>query len=149
MSISKTKLEKINITCVNQNLKKFSRTIALIYDRKLSINNITINQFAILSYIAYYDNITLGSVAIKLSMDRSTLSKNLKPLFREKYIIVTGMDDKRKKNLSLTQKGLGVLEQSIISWKEAQNDIYRQYGKKEIHNLVRMLHGLIDINRER
>ena len=146
MSISKSGLEKMYITCVNQNIKKFSRTIGLVYNRKLSALNITINQFAILSYIAYYEKITLGLLAGKLVMDRTTLSKNLKPMFRENYICLSILDDKRKKNLSLTKKGLGVLEDSISLWEEAQNEIYKKYGKTEIHNLVKILHGILELD---
>ncbi|MDH5717949.1 MAG: MarR family winged helix-turn-helix transcriptional regulator [Spirochaetia bacterium] len=144
MKISKGKLKKINILCVNQNLKKISRTIELMYNRKLKIQDITNNQFSILCYIAYYDKITMGLLANKLFMDRTTLSKNLKPLLRKKYIIVTSTDDRRKKNLNLTNKGTVVINKSIHLWVRAQNEIYKKYGKKEIHNLLKILNQLIN-----
>jgi len=143
MNLKKTTLEKINITCVNDIVKKFSRSIGIIYDRKLSGNNITVNQFSILSYIFYYENIALGKLADHLKMDRTTLTKNLKPLLRERYIEIMDSDDKRLKNLKLTKTGIKMLEDSIDLWKEAQESIYKKYGKNNIHQLVSLLHRIL------
>jgi len=148
MRISKNNLEKINITCVNQNLKKLSRSVGVIYDRKLAKNSINVNQFAILSYIFYYENITLGKLALRLSMDRTTLSKNLKPLLRENYITIISADDKRMKILCLTEYGTNTLENSLDLWAEAQKDIYRKYGKKKIHTLLSILNDLLSMDTE-
>jgi len=148
MTISKTRLEKINITCVNLNLKKLSRTIGTIYDRKLAEAGLTINQFSILSYISYFDKISLGLLAKELMMDRTTLSKNLKPLFRDGFITLVSENDKRKKNLALTTKGSLLLEKTLSLWSEAQNDIYKSYGKREIHNLLKLLHGLMETEKK-
>jgi len=142
MSLKKSTLERVNITCVNQVVKKFSRSIGLIYDRKLAKNNITVNQFAILSYIFYYENIALGKLAVHLAMDRTTLTKNLKPLFRENYIEILHTDDKRMKNIKLTTLGAQILENSLELWKEAQETIYHTYGKKNIHQLVSLLNEI-------
>ncbi|MDH5655469.1 MAG: MarR family winged helix-turn-helix transcriptional regulator [Spirochaetia bacterium] len=143
MKLKKTTLQKINITCVNDVVKKFSRSIGIIYDRKLAKNNITVNQFSILSYIFYYENIALGKLAEHLKMDRTTLTKNLKPLFREHYIEIIETDDKRKKNLHLTPIGVKLLEDSIELWKEAQQTVYKKYGKKNIHQLLSLLHRIL------
>jgi len=143
MNLKKSTLEKIHITCVNDIVKKFSRSIGVIYDRKLAKNNITVSQFSILSHIFYYENIALGKLADHLKMDRTTLTKNLKPLFRERYIEIIDTDDKRIKSLKLTKIGINKLEGSVKLWKEAQETIYSKYGKKNIHQLVSLLHNLM------
>jgi len=148
MAVKKATLERINITCVNQNVKKFSRAIGLVYDRKLSKNGITVNQFTILSYIHYNDTIALGRLSTQLGMDRTTLTKNLKPLFREGYVETCGSEDKRVKNLCLSTSGVAVLEGSVALWKEAQSEIYQLYGKKQVHHLVRLLNRLTEFDRD-
>ncbi len=142
MSIRKSALAAIHVTCVNQSVKKFSRSIGLIYDRKLANNNITVNQFTILSYVFYYESISLGKLANRLAMDRTTLTKNLKPLFRDRYIEIISAQDKRVKQISLTTLGEEVLEKSVALWKEAQNEIYRKYGKQKVRQIVSTLNGL-------
>lgn len=141
--LKKGRLERIDALCVNSNLKKLARSVTVIYDRRLTRHNITANQFGILSYIFYYDSVTLGVLADKLGMDRTTLSKNLKPMFRDRLIQEVPSDDKRQKVLALTGGGKKTLAASLKSWRAAQKDVYRRYGKKEIHSLLLLLHEIL------
>ena len=64
-------------------------------------------------------------------MDRTTLSRSLDILYKNKLIENLKSNDARKRIVKLTPKGFDILDQAIPLWKEAEDEIFgesKKYG---------------------
>ena len=116
-------------SCKCFKLRKASRIVTQFYDRKLKSCNIKITQFSILSFIATSENKTMNSLSDDLLMDRTTLTRSLEILFKDKLIKNIKTDDARKRIVKLTDKGYELLERAIPLWKEAEEEILDESKK--------------------
>ena len=113
-------------------LRKAARRVSQIYDHHLAPYGLTITQFALLSHIRTYDGIGIGGLAGKLVMDPTTLTRNLRPLERERLIIqVPDRNDKRNRNLHLTQVGRDALKTARPGWQAAQKEVDAALGQDD------------------
>jgi DNA-binding MarR family transcriptional regulator len=82
---------------------------------------------------------SMNELADAAVMDRSTLSRNLKPLLDAKFIAVEPGDDRRRKEFSLTPKGRTRLTAAYPRWREVQQRFKRLYGAPESTALAALL----------
>ena len=101
-----------------------SRIATQFYDKKLKPIKIKITQFTILSIIASNNNKTVSSLSSELLMDRTTLTRSLDILIKQKLIKNIKSTDARERIVQLTTQGHVVLEQAIPLWKEAEEEIF-------------------------
>ena len=87
-------------------IRKASRLVTQIYDKKLQPLDLKITQFSILSFIATSGEKNLIKLADELYMDRTTLTRGLEILQKKKYVKNLGSQDSRKRIVSLTKDGL-------------------------------------------
>ncbi len=116
-------------SCKCLKLRKASRIITQFYDKKLKSCNIKITQFSILSLIATSENKTMNALSDDLLMDRTTLTRSLEVLLKEKLIKNIKTSDARKRIVKLTDKGYEILERAIPLWKEAEQEILDESKK--------------------
>ena len=112
-------------------MRKASRVVTQYYDKKLKPCKIKITQFSILSLLATGESKTLNILSNDLLMDRTTLTRSLNILFKEKLIENVKVDDARKRVVKLTEKGFDILDQAIPLWREAEEEILdecKKYG---------------------
>ena len=73
----------------------------------------------------------MSSLSNDLLMDRTTLTRSLEILSKEKLIKNLKTSDSRKRIVKLTEKGYETLEKAIPLWKEAEEEILdesKKYG---------------------
>ncbi|HNN60125.1 MAG TPA: MarR family winged helix-turn-helix transcriptional regulator, partial [Leptospiraceae bacterium] len=73
--------------------------------------------------------LTINDLASGLGMDRTTLSKNLRPMVHRKLIQFESQKDRRKKALVLTKAGYTMLEKCTPLWEEAQDSVQKMLGE--------------------
>ena len=110
-------------------IRKASRLVTQIYDKKLQPLDLKITQFSILSFIATSGEKNLIKLANELHMDRTTLTRGLAILKKKKYVKDMGSKDSRKRIVSLTKDGLDVLDKAIPLWMEAEEEIFEESKK--------------------
>ena len=110
-------------------MRKASRFVTQFYDNKLKPSGIKITQFSILSLLATGEKKTLISLADDLLMDRTTLTRSLNILLKDKLIQHIKTDDARKRVVILTEKGFDALENAIPLWNEAEEEILDESKK--------------------
>tara|TARA_B100001989_G_C24227597_1_gene310984 strand:- start:144 stop:494 length:351 start_codon:yes stop_codon:yes gene_type:complete len=112
-------------------MRKSSRIITQLYDKKLKPLKIKITQFSILSLLASSGDETVNSLSETLLMDRTTLSRSLNILYKYKLIENLKSNDARKRMVKLTPKGFEILDQAIPLWKAAEEEVFdesKRYG---------------------
>ena len=138
--MDRASLKRAGLSCINFNLRKAARAVTAIYDRSLAPVGITSTQFSIMIALAYYPEHSMSALSKFLVMDRTTLTKNLKPLMREKLIEPAAGEDRRQRLLKLSRKGLTVLDKAYPLWTAAQQQVSDVLGQEQMHGLYRTLH---------
>lgn len=127
-SLEKTDYKRAALSCFNFSFRNAARTVTLLYDRALAPAGIRSTQYSLLVVLAAYGNLTINELAAGLGLDRTTLSKNLRPMIGRKLIQLKPLEDKRKKALNLTRAGYAMLEECQPLWEGAQSHVQKILG---------------------
>ncbi|MBL8020844.1 MAG: winged helix-turn-helix transcriptional regulator [Leptospirales bacterium] len=117
------------LSCFNFSFRNAARTVTLMYDRALAPAGIRSTQYSLLVVLAGFGSLTINELASGLGMDRTTLSKNLRPMMTRKLIQLKPMEDKRKRALALTKAGYAKLEECRPLWESAQTSVQAILGQ--------------------
>jgi DNA-binding MarR family transcriptional regulator len=112
-------------------LRKASRRMSRIYDEALSPVGLGSSQHTILAELSRRTEQapTLWELADALVMDRTTITRNLRPLERDGYITVLPSEvDRRSKLVALTAAGKQKFEEASVFWLQAQKKFEQAFG---------------------
>ncbi|MCC5667054.1 MarR family winged helix-turn-helix transcriptional regulator [Nostoc sp. CHAB 5784] len=137
----------IEDTCACFNLRKASRAVTQLFDEKLEPSGLLVTQLTILVAISILGSVTISDLAEGLVMDRTTLTRNLKPPEREGLIQINPGDDRRVRVVTLTDKGRSVLAQALPLWQQAQTHIVESLGQERFNLLLSSLTTTVSIAR--
>jgi DNA-binding MarR family transcriptional regulator len=133
--------------CVGNNLHKTARVISRIYGEEMRSSGLQRSQFAILGNLIATGPVALNQLAERLCMERTTLSRNLKPLTQQSYISIAASDtDRRIKEISITTRGRAKFKQALTLWRHAQQRIIKAYGETSWRALEKSLRALRSID---
>ena len=107
---------------------------------------LTINQYSLLINLDAIAPCTTTQLAQKMYLDRTTLTRNMKPLEKEGFIKNTAQPSQRNKKLILTEKGKSILKKTKPIWNSIQRDIEMYIGKENLETLLTLLEKLEYIN---
>ncbi len=93
--LKKEKIISMGQSCVCYNLRKASRFITRLYDEFLKSSGIQATQLTILLGTKILQPVTLKKLSKASMMDRTTLSRNLKPLEKNRLVGVEPGQDRR------------------------------------------------------
>ena len=114
--------------CACRKMRQASRKITRMYDEMLRPAGIKATQFNVLAIVALGDEATLTELAETLGMDRTTLSRNLRPLERDGLVEVSAEGYRRARSANITNKGVAVMEKALPLWRSAQKSLKRRLG---------------------
>lgn len=124
-------------SCVNFNIRKAMRAVSQHYDKVMAPSGLRGTQFTILTVLSRLGNLTITELADYLIMDRTTLTRNLKPLEKEGYLkVLPGLEDKRSRRIELTNSGKKAQKTAVPYWHEAQIEMVEFMGKKDIERFI-------------
>jgi DNA-binding MarR family transcriptional regulator len=130
--------------CLGLSIRKTARAVAQAYDEALAPCGLRGTQFSLLNATALMQQAPISQLAAALGMDRSTLSRNLKPLQERGLINVAPGADKRQREVSLTTRGQNALLKALPLWQKIQSRFERKYGAVQ---LLRVRAQLLEISR--
>ncbi len=130
MSFNAASYQSINVQCCCFNLRKITRAVTQFFDRHLEPAGIRATQFTLLVSLSSSNGKTLTEMAEGLVMDRTTLTRNLKPLEKAGFIATVKLPDRRSKGYGLTEKGRSAIERGLPLWRKAQQQIVGQLGNE-------------------
>jgi len=125
--------------CACSQVRRTARAISSFYDAALSAADLTITQYAILTNIARAGRLKLTVLAAKLGMERTTLTRNLRPLMKTNLVKTNTGNDRRERLLQLTAAGQRRLHRSLPLWEEAQRQFLSQIGTESLQELRALL----------
>lgn len=134
-----------NCTCAA--LRAAGRAVVQFYDGALADCGITINQFALLATLKSIGPVTMTKLATAMATDRTTLTRTLRPLEREGLIETSRGSDRRRRIISITERGDSVLERARPLWAEAQKTIVDRLGTGDWADFMNKLQTTIEATR--
>jgi len=95
------------------------------------------------AYDAVEGAMSITALAKFMIMDRSTLTRNLRPLEKEGLVAVGLEGWRRSRTLEVTEKGRSRLGEALPLWKQAQETLRRKLGEQNWVNIHSDLDQLI------
>ncbi len=145
MSNTLSQYQNINPQCCCFGLRKVTRAITQCYDRYLEPAGIRATQFTLLVELSGSNGKTLTEMAEGMVMDRTTLTRNLKPLEKAGLITIMKLSDRRSKGYVLTEKGRLAIDTGIPLWRRAQEQIISKLGNDRYHRFLTELKSVQDL----
>jgi DNA-binding MarR family transcriptional regulator len=127
------------LACACANVRRASRVITQLYDAELRASGFTIAQFGLLGAVAKLKIATQATLGTALSVDSTTLTRNLEPLLESKWIEKIPGTDRRERYLQLTALGRKQLKRALPRWQRAQARLRRRLGPKDWDRLQALL----------
>jgi DNA-binding MarR family transcriptional regulator len=134
--------------CTCFRLQRLTRRVTAVYNRALAPIGMRVTQYSLLSNLRHAGPLPLSVLAETLDMDRTTLSRNLRPLTDAGWIEVRGSpDDARVRLVALTEDGQAHLQTARIHWKRAQEEVNTTIGAGELVQLHELLDRYVPLFR--
>jgi DNA-binding MarR family transcriptional regulator len=125
----------VKLPCYCATLRQATRALTTIYDRHLSAAGVKATQFAILLALDYMGQARNRDLEGTLTMDQTTLTRNLALLAREGLIVVVGRPSGREKAWGLTIAGSDLMTKAKPLWEHAQTEIRSRMGAQRTRSL--------------
>jgi len=125
--------------CAWSQVRRFATKLSSLYDGLLSPEGLTITQYSLLADIERAGQLSHAVLAEKVGMDRTALTRNLRPLTRARWVTAGIGKDRRQRLLQLTAAGRRKLFRSLPLWEEAQRQFLSQIGTESLRELRALL----------
>ena len=123
--------------CACFNVRRTARLVTQVYDEALAGVKVSSGQFVILLTARILGSATMQELAEAVSLDRSALSRSLRPLVTRKLLRVAVGKDRRRREVSVTPAGLQLLADGTPYWERAQQRLQTALGEKGFVGLLR------------
>jgi|SRR5918999_1745585 DNA-binding MarR family transcriptional regulator len=142
------RIAQLGASCPLRHLRMATRVATQLYDEVLKPTGLRSTQVSVLVAATLLEPVTITRLAEVLVMDRTTLTRNLKPLEREGLVRVAPGDDQRTREVTLTSRGKEMVAKAVPQWEEAQARVVGELGEKWRHDLLENLSALVSLSRE-
>ena len=125
--------------CTCFKLRKLARTVSRLYDQHLAAAGLKTTQYSVLANAAR-EALPVAALAERLGTERTTLTRNLKPLLDAGWLELLPGVDSRQRIVTITDAGRVKLAAAYVHWRAAQTEFETLMGV----DAVRELHGRLD-----
>ena len=137
------RLSPAECTCFR--MRGAARRVTQIYSRHLASTGLKISQFSLLGFVAARGPVSITELSEMLSTDRTTLTRNLRPLLSSGIIERAAAGDRRRYELVATAAGRAAFKRALPLWSAAEQEVRAAMGTK----LTADLHGALDRSMEK
>lgn len=134
--LEKSKLREVARACACANLRKAARVVTQIFDAALAPSGLKCTQFTLLATARLAGEQTVNGLAEKMVMDRTTLSRNLRPLVRAGLLETIPGNDNRTRLIRISAEGKQALAQAYPMWEAAQDEVVGALGSERFEALL-------------
>jgi DNA-binding MarR family transcriptional regulator len=140
--ISSTEYERVarlSSTCICNNLRRAARLVTNYYDKLLEPAGLRVSQATVLVVLYLGGVQTINEMAEKLELDRTTLTRNLKPLAQQGFLTIVPGSDQRTRVVDLTPEGEAALLKVLPLWEQTQSYMVEGIGEANASLLLGQL----------
>lgn len=121
--------------CLFQRTRAAARAVTRLYDHELRSTGFKATQVNVLATIAAKGELSITALSDELGMDRTTLSRNLRPLEQRKLLSVSPEGAHRVRLVTLTSAGETLLGAAAACWERAQSALEDSLGEKRVKSV--------------
>jgi DNA-binding MarR family transcriptional regulator len=131
--------------CPCYSLRKASRAVSRIFDDALRPLGLKATQFSLVAAVHNASPITIKRLADSTVMDRTTLTRNLRPLERRGLIRIERGRDRRQRLVTLTSAGDDLLERAFPVWSQTRHQVTNALGPERSERLLDDLRAAVEV----
>ena len=122
--------------CTCAVLRKLTRTVTRLYDSHLAEFGMKTTQYSLLRTIAQ-EPLPMAELARRLSTERTTLTRNLRPLIDAGWVGLEPGADARQRIVVITPSGRDAIAAARAAWRRAQTALEATLGRANVEELQR------------
>ena len=130
--------EMIASECIAMRVRLLNRVVTKIYDDSLRPHGLRTAQQNILVAVSLMKSATPSELERRLSLDKSTVSRNVERMRRRGWVEFVSGEDGRSHHLHVTAEGRKLLRKTLVAWEQAQKKTVALLGEKGITTLFRL-----------
>lgn len=130
--------------CTCFRLRRTARRVTQIYDHRLAPLGLRVTQYSLLAHLVGKPPTAIGAFAEILGMDRTTLTRNVRPLLAAGYVELAAGGDRRTRALALTAEGKALFRRAWPLWRAAEQEVRTTLGAATAGDLHRALNATHD-----
>lgn len=127
------------LSCTCFKLRKLARTVSRLYDQHLAAVGLKTTQYSLLKNVAR-EALPVAELAARVAVERTTLTRNLKPLIDARWVALMAGPDSRQRIVTITSAGRDKIMQAAHAWRSAQSELETTLGI----DAVDALHAQLD-----
>jgi DNA-binding MarR family transcriptional regulator len=135
--------------CTGDRLRKLARRLTQRYDAFLAPTGLRLTQYSLLAHLMRGGPATMSALAERLEMDRTTLTRNLKPLIDAGLVGMDAGRDARERVVSISEAGRTTWRAARAQWRRAQDDVNEALGAGQVAALHAVLDGSLESLKQR
>jgi len=120
-------------------LRRAARLVTRQYAETMKSTGLKSGQFSILASLSHQGIQTITELAERMGLERTSLSRALRPLEKDGLISITEEQEKRRRFVELTKQGRAIYKKSLPLWNEAQSQYRNQLGEQDMKVLKDLL----------
>lgn len=136
--------DEVIANCAAVRTLSAARSVTKIYGDTLRPLGITITQFTLLITIGRVKPESISEIGKWLNIDRTSLTRNLKPLETAGLVTRSNEGPQRKREIKLTKEGEDLLRSALPLWQHAQDQIKAKFNMKDFKAAMWSLEVLAD-----
>ena len=125
--------------CTNHQLRQLTRRVGQHYDNALATVGLKTTQYSLLSMLLKLSPIRPGDLARAMTMEPSTLTRNLQPLVKAGWVTLSPGSDGRSRQVQITPAGADKRASALQHWRLAQDSLNQTLGLARVvalHTLI-------------
>jgi DNA-binding MarR family transcriptional regulator len=107
--------------CACSAARRKSRELTRFYDETMRRSGVRVSQFNLLATLIQTGPMAATRLAGFLGLERTTLTRNLRPLLRDGLVILEDDADRRVHKIAITPKGAAAARTAFPFWRKAQD----------------------------
>jgi DNA-binding MarR family transcriptional regulator len=134
---------RMRAMCACDRLRRSARAMTQLYDAGMGAGGLKVTQLPILVALAIGGEQPLSALAAALGVERTTLTRNLKPLEQRGLVrTASRQDDARVRIVALTRAGDDELAAALARWEHVQARVEERFGAGRLRALYAELEAL-------
>ncbi len=134
-----------DIELLGKYLSRIHRCSRALMDKRLRHLGIGGGQFGFMMTLYRKDGISQRNLSETLKLDKTTITRSIRPLLENGYIVrKRDPEDRREYKILLTKKGHSIREELIETRKELESELLEDFSQDEKDQLMELMRRMTE-----
>lgn len=129
----------LETVCLCNKTRRAARAVTRLYDEALAPAGLKVTQFSLLRMLLRIGPQPVSAVAEATGLDRTTLTRNLRGLAKDKLVAFGAGQDRRERRVLVTSRGRRLVERATPYWEAVQARMRAALGDEDHERLFALL----------